>query len=78
MQRTLALELQKLSIAFRKQQKQHLNRYVPNGIQFTECVDTLLFRLRTAEGGGNITVMEGKGGGDEFDPGFSEMQVHTP
>lgn len=32
-------------------------------------------RLRTAEGGSSITVLEGKGGGDEYDPGFSEMQV---
>lgn len=33
-------------------------------------------RLRDAEGGSSFTVLDGGGkGGDEYDPGFSEMQV---
>ncbi|KAK9825959.1 hypothetical protein WJX74_001403 [Apatococcus lobatus] len=61
-QRTLAIELQKLSVQFRKQQK------------------TYLTRLRKAEGGGpsGLSVLDGTGerpADEEYDPGFSEIQV---
>ena len=68
-QRTLAIELQKLSVQFRKQQKQHLNR------------------LRQRDGGGasNSFLLEESGPGgrpnagggpdEDFDPGFTDVQV---
>lgn len=64
-QRVLALELQKLSLAFRKQQKTYLNR------------------LRTKEGAaGSFAALEasaawrsGGGGDEDYDPGFSELQL---
>ena len=62
-QRTLAGELQKLSVAFRKQQKQHLNR----------------LRQRDGGAGGSFLQDDGRAGGagadDDYDPGFSDVQV---
>ena len=62
-QRTLAGELQKLSIAFRKQQKQHLNR----------------LRQRDGGAGGSFLADRGAGGAaaadDDYDPGFTDVQV---
>ena len=62
-QRTLAIELQKLSVQFRKQQKQHLNR----------------LRQRDGGGGGSSFLPEEAGpsgaAGDDFDPGFTDVQV---
>ena len=63
-QRTLAIELQKLSVQFRKQQK------------------TYLTRLRKAEGGGasGLSVLDGTGerpADEDYDPGFSEIQVSS-
>ena len=65
-QRTLAIELQKLSVQFRKQQKQHLNR--------------LRQRDGGGAGGGSFLLEEagprGRAGAeDEYDPGFTEVQV---
>ena len=69
-QRTLAIELQKLSVEFRKQQKQHLNR----------------LRQRDGGGAGSSFILEdsgpsgrlGAGGADDdFDPGFTDVQVGT-
>jgi len=58
------VELQRLSIQFRKQQKAYLNR------------------LRSKDGGGgaggsslNLLDEGGRRGDDEYDPGFSDMQV---
>ena len=70
-QRTLAVELQRLSVQFRKQQKQYLNR------------------IRSKDGGGGAAggsssaslgllddQQRGRGAADDdFDPGFSELQV---
>lgn len=62
-QRTLAIELQKLSVQFRKQQKQHLNR----------------LRQRDGGGGGSFLPEEagpsGGAAGEDFDPGFTDVQV---
>ncbi len=69
-QRTLAVELQRLSVQFRKQQKQYLNR----------------LRSKDGGGGapGSSSASLGlleeqRGRGDEdYDPGFSDMQVLDP
>ena len=62
-QRTLAGELQKLSIAFRKQQKQHLNR----------------LRQRDGGGEGSFLADGGAASAaladDDYDPGFTDVQV---
>lgn len=60
-QRTLAIELQKLSVQFRKQQKSYLNK----------------LRKNTAPSSSFSLLDEaGTSGRDEdFDPGFSEIQV---
>ena len=64
-QRTLAGELQKLSIAFRKQQKQHLNR----------------LRQRDGGAGASFLADGGAAGAaaadDDYDPGFTDVQVGT-
>ncbi len=67
-QRTLAIELQKLSVAFRKQQKAYLNKL-----------------RKSSAASGSFSLLDdaagpaGRAGGDEdFDPGFSEIQVRTP
>jgi hypothetical protein len=59
-QRTLATELQNLSVQFRKQQKQHLNQL-----------------RQQKEGVSGSWLDAGPSGdpGDEYDPGFSDMQV---
>ncbi len=64
-QRTLAIELQKLSLAFRKQQKAYL---------------TKLRAAAPAPGGGGFAVLDaaapgGRAGDDDLDPGFSDMQA---
>jgi syntaxin 16 len=72
LQRTLAVELQRLSIQFRKQQKAYLNR----------------LRSKDGGGGGGgassssgFNLMdEGRGGQqqqqqEDYDPGFSDMQA---
>ncbi len=66
-QRTLAIELQKLSVQFRKQQKQHLNRLRAN---------------REGAGGswldtGPSSAVGGGDAGDEYDPGFTDIQVRS-
>lgn len=64
-QRTLATELQKLSVQFRKQQKQHLNRLRQN-------------REGAGPGSWLDTGPSGAAGGDpgdEYDPGFTDIQV---
>ena len=65
-QRTLAVELQRLSIQFRKQQKEYLNR--------------LRSKDGGGAGGGGSSfnlLDEGRGRQQEedFDPGFSEVQA---
>lgn len=66
LQRTLAVELQRLSIQFRKQQKGYLNR------------------LRSKDGGAGAggssfdllgEAQQGRQQQDDYDPGFSDMQV---
>ena len=62
-QRTLAIELQKLSVAFRKQQKAYLNKL-----------------RKSSAASSSFSLLEdvapsGRGGEDEYDPGFSEIQV---
>ena len=63
MQRTLAGELQKLSISFRKQQKQHLNQ----------------LRQRDGGAGGSFLADGGAASAaladDDYDPGFTDVQV---
>ena len=64
-QRTLAIELQKLSLAFRKQQKAYL---------------TKLRQAAPTGGGSSFAVLDeagpsGRSGDDDFDPGFSDMQA---
>ena len=63
-QRTLAIELQKLSVAFRKQQKAYLNKLRKSSAASSS------FSLLDDAG------PSGRSGGDEdYDPGFSEIQV---
>ena len=68
LQRTLAVELQRLSIQFRKQQKAYLNR----------------LRSKDGGGGaggggsGGLNLLEDGSRGrqdDDYDPGFSDMQA---
>jgi hypothetical protein len=59
-QRTLATELQKLSVQFRKQQKQHLNQ---------------LRQQKEGVGGSWLDTGPSGDAGDEYDPGFSDIQV---
>jgi len=66
-QRTLAIELQKLSLAFRKQQKAYL---------------TKLRAAAPAPGSGGFAVLDeaapgGRAGDDDLDPGFSDMQARA-
>lgn len=65
LQRTLAVELQRLSIQFRKQQKAYLNR--------------LRSKDGGAGGGGSgLNLLdEGRRGEEEYDPGFSDMQASS-
>ena len=62
MQRTLATDLQKLSLQFRKQQKQHLGRVKAS-------------KDGAAPGGWLDTGPSDAG--DDYDPGFSDIQVST-
>ena len=62
MQRTLAIELQKLSVQFRKQQKAYLNK-----LRKTSAASSSFSLLD--ETGPTARVDE------EYDPGFSEIQV---
>lgn len=64
-QRTLAIELQKLSIQFRKQQKQFLKKLSQkDGVQLSSS---------------SLSVLDdagpSRGGDDEYDPGFSDLQA---
>lgn len=61
-QRTLAIELQKLSVQFRKQQKAYLNK-----LRKTSAASSSFSLLD--ETGPTARVDE------EYDPGFSEIQV---
>lgn len=60
-QRTLAIELQKLSVQFRKQQKSYLNKLRKNNASSSSF--SLLDEAGTS------------GRDEDFDPGFSEIQV---
>lgn len=63
-QRTLAIELQKLSVAFRKQQKAYLNK-----LRKSSAASSSFSLL-------DDVAPSGRGGGeDDYDPGFSEIQV---
>ena len=69
-QRTLAIELQKLSLAFRKQQKGYL---------------TKLRQAAPAAGASSFAVLDeaapgARTGDEDLDPGFSDMQArgHGP
>ena len=64
-QRTLAIELQKLSVQFRKQQKAYLNK-----LRKTSAASSSFSLLD--ETGPTARVDE------EYDPGFSEIQVCSP
>ena len=64
-QRTLAIELQKLSVQFRKQQKAYLNK-----LRKTSAASSSFSLLD--ETGPTARVDE------EYDPGFSEIQVCIP
>ena len=64
-QRTLAIELQKLSVQFRKQQKAYLNK-----LRKTSAASSSFSLLD--ETGPTARVDE------EYDPGFSEIQVCMP
>lgn len=59
-QRTLATELQKLSVQFRKQQKAHLQQLRQN---------------KEGLGGGSWLPDASTTTADDYDPGFSDMQV---
>ena len=70
LQRTLAVELQRLSIQFRKQQKAYLNR----------------LRSKDGGGGGGgasssggLNLLDGQQQQqqEDYDPGFSDMQAST-
>ena len=64
MQRTLASDLQKLSVKFRKQQRAYLNK--------------LRQRDEPARSGGSFAVLDDgqrQATEDEYDAGFSEAQV---
>lgn len=65
-QRTLAIELQKLSVQFRKQQKAYLNKIRQQG---------------SAGPSGNFWALDddrsGQKGAEDYDPGFSDVQVQS-
>lgn len=65
-QRTLAIELQKLSVQFRKQQKAYLNKIRQQG---------------SAGSSGNFWALDddrpGQKGAEDYDPGFSDVQVQS-
>lgn len=68
-QRTLAIELQRLSVQFRKQQKAYLNR--------------LRQKSGPSASGASFSVLDDTAGTSgrealdpEYDPGFNEIQVH--
>lgn len=68
-QRTLAIELQRLSVQFRKQQKAYLNR--------------LRQKNGPSASGASLSVLDDTAGTSgrealdpEYDPGFNEIQVH--
>ncbi|KAL4422633.1 hypothetical protein ABPG75_008830 [Micractinium tetrahymenae] len=64
-QRTLAVELQRLSIQFRKQQKAYLNRLRSKD-----------GGAGGGAGGSGLNLLdEGRRGEEEYDPGFSDMQA---
>ena len=66
-QRTLAIELQKLSIQFRKQQKQFLKKVSQkDGVTLSSSSLSFL-----EESGPSV-----RGGEDDYDPGFSDLQVN--
>lgn len=65
-QRTLAIELQKLSVQFRKQQKQFLKKLSQkDGVTLSSSSLSVL----------DDTGPSNRGGEDEYDPGFSDMQA---
>ena len=65
-QRTLAIELQKLSIQFRKQQKQFLKKVSQkDGVTLSSSSLSVL-----DESGPSL-----RSGEDDYDPGFSDLQV---
>lgn len=68
-QRVLALELQKLSFAFRKQQKQYLNRLRAKEGGDAGSFAALEAASSSAAGGSGLR------GDDDFDPGFNELQA---
>lgn len=65
-QRTLAIELQKLSIQFRKQQKQFLKK-----VSQKDGVTLSSSSLSVLDDSGPSM----RGGEDDYDPGFSDLQV---
>lgn len=69
-QRTLAIELQKLSIQFRKQQKQFLKKVSQKeGVTLSPSSLSVLDDSRPSS--------RGAANDDDFDPGFSDLQVVT-
>ena len=66
MQRTLAIELQKLSVQFRKQQKQFLKKLSQkDGVVLSSSSLSVL----------DDNGPSSRGGDDDYDPGFSDLQV---
>jgi syntaxin 16 len=63
-QRTLAIELQKLSVQFRKQQKSYLNKIRQQGAAGTSSNFWALDDERS-----------GQKASEDYDPGFSDVQV---
>lgn len=69
-QRTLAVDLQRLSVQFRKQQKAYLNRLRSKEGTSASSSTAALGLLEEGRPGG------GRGGGEEeYDPGFSDLQA---
>ena len=65
-QRTLAIELQKLSVTFRKQQKTFLKKLSQkDGVTLSSSSLSVLDDDRPSA----------RAGMDDYDPGFSDMQV---
>ena len=68
MQRTLAIELQRLSVQFRKQQKAYLNRLrQKNGLSASGASFSVLDDTAGTSGREALDP--------EYDPGFNEIQV---
>ncbi|KAK9816913.1 hypothetical protein WJX72_007014 [[Myrmecia] bisecta] len=65
-QRTLAIELQKLSVQFRKQQKAYLNRLRKNDGPSASATSFSVL---------DDAAPSSRGGDEEHDPGFTEMQA---